>query len=366
MKIFNHDIMTCTHNQVMGNQLYSGRVLGMTGTDDIVQLHPDLKSEWDQITDHYARIGLNHSHNVIWDVSFDVITHYPEYEISVFYFGDSVYPDSSHANQFRQINEPWFQVVDFMNSKNNFMQLAQDLEVAVPKTSCFQDRTAIENYQWTSYPCYLKPAVSVDGMGITRCQTEQQLFGALQDFEPNIPFQIQAEVSASTFLNLQYRATDTGVEQLAASEQVLDGCSHSGNRYPTVHQPWDMVEPMAKWMAKQGMKEIFAFDVAVIGEAANPQYLAIECNPRFNGASYPTGIAHKLNITHWTSETFTTQHRSLHDLDLTGIEFDADKGTGVILVNWGSILVGKVMVLLAGPVEKQNQIRTALKQCLQK
>jgi len=33
-------------------------------------------------------------------------------------------------------------------------------------------------------------------------------------------------------------------------------------------------------------------------------------------------------------------------------------------VNWGSILVGRIGVLLAGPVEKQDELRVALKQRL--
>ena len=60
-KIFNHDIMTCTHESVLGNHLYCGRVLGLTEPEDIIQLHPALKSQWNVITSHYAQIGLNHS-----------------------------------------------------------------------------------------------------------------------------------------------------------------------------------------------------------------------------------------------------------------------------------------------------------------
>ncbi len=50
--IFNHDIMHCTHDAVVGNYLYSGRVLGMSEPDDLIQLHPDLKSQWTAITAH--------------------------------------------------------------------------------------------------------------------------------------------------------------------------------------------------------------------------------------------------------------------------------------------------------------------------
>ena len=127
---------------------------------------------------------------------------------------------------------------------------------------------------------------------------------------------------------------------------------------------WETVDPIADWMFKHGMKDLFAFDIAVVENTSGPRYLAIECNPRFNGSSYPTGIAHKLGTKSWVSQNFDTQCRSLKELDLGGLEFDPTRGEGVILVNWGSILVGRIGVLLAGPVEIQNELRAALNQRL--
>jgi len=42
---------------------------------------------------------------------------------------------------------------------------------------------------------------------------------------------------------------------------------------------------MAKWLHREGMKRTFAFDVAVVPKGSGTDYLVIECNPRFNGAS---------------------------------------------------------------------------------
>lgn len=364
MKIFNHDIMNCTHEQVQGNYLYSGRVLGLTDPEDVIQLHPELKSEWQAITHHYRRIGLQHTEQVVWDVSLNRIAEHPEIERSVFYFGDAVNHESPYAEQFRKLDQNWYGVVDYVNSKNNFMELAHTLGVKVPTTLCFNDKSALDLSTDIPYPCYLKPSISVDGMGIVRCEDEQQLTSALQGLPEYIPFQIQEEVQAISFLNLQYQVTAQGVKPLAASEQILDGCAHSGNRYPTVHQPWDVVDPMAQWMAQQGMKDIFAFDVAVADNGGQPQYLAIECNPRFNGASYPTGIARKLNILSWACETFITSSRSLHQLDLLDLEYDPQSGHGIVIVNWGSILVGKLVILLAGTPDQQDRLKEQLKQRL--
>ena len=122
---------------------------------------------------------------------------------------------------------------------------------------------------------------------------------------------------------------------------------------------------MAHWMMQKGMKGIFAFDVAVVDRNNTTDYFAIECNPRFNGASYPTGIAQKLNIKNWSSDNFTTKYRSLDDFDLEDLEYDSTTKTGAIIYNWGSILVGKIGVLLAGSIAQQDELRKLLKQKLE-
>ncbi|WP_036478321.1 ATP-grasp domain-containing protein [Myxosarcina sp. GI1] len=361
-KIFNHDIMHCTHDAVSGNYLYSGRVLGMTEPEDIIQLHPELKSQWQAITSHYDNIGLSHSQNPIWDVSFQKFKDYPDRETSVFIFCDEML-DSDRETSDGYLE--WKMVVEFINSKNNFIRLAEELNVPVPLTICASTKAQLLSNDKIPYPCYLKPAVSVDGVGIYRCEDRQELDEALTNLADDIPLQLQQEVVTPRFLNLQYQITKAGVEPLVATEQILDGFAHQGNRYPTAYQPWDIVEPMANWMAEKGMREIFAFDVAVIDKEDKTQYYAIECNPRFNGASYPTGIARKLNIDSWSSETFTSNHKSLEDLNLKGLEYDPAQKTGVILVNWGSILVGKIAVLLAGSLDEQDKLRQGLKERLE-
>ncbi len=362
MRIFNHDIMICTHDQVVGNQYFSGRVLGSTEPDDVIQLHPELKQEWDAIAAHYNRIGLSHTENVIWDVSFHHLSGHPEHEISVFYFGDAVHPDSPYSGLFQGLDAPWYDTVQWINSKNNFMTLADELGVTVPKTVQYTGPRDVDpNDPGIDYPLYLKPAVSVDGMGIVRCDDQSTLEKALTEVPKGVPLQLQAEVKAKTFLNVQYRATPNGPERVATTEQILDGYNHLGNRYPTIYDVWDLVDPMAAWMVDRGMQEIFAFDVAVEETNAQPCYLAIECNPRYNGASYPTGIALKLNLKHWAHETFNTRYRSLSDIDLSGLEYDEASHTGIILVNWGIVLVGKLGILLVGSPEQQLELREKVK-----
>ena len=362
-RIYNHDIMHCTHDAVVGNYLYSGRVLGMTEPEDLIQLHPDLKSQWTTITSHYGNIGLSHSQNPIWDVSFEQLRNYPDYEPSVFIFGDAIHDRNQDYDWFRERNQNWQDVVEFINSKNNFIRLAEELNVNVPLTLCAENKTKLsEDTREIPFPCYLKPAVSVDGFGIYRCVTPQELNDALAKLDDKTPVQLQQEVIAHKFLNLQYEVKDGSVEPLAATEQILDGFAHKGNRYPTAYQPWELVEPMAKWMTQKGMKGIFAFDVATLENQSD--CFAIECNPRFNGASYPTGIAQKLKLDSWSSDNLATKYRSLDKIDLSGLQYEHTTGVGVIIVNWGIVLVGKLGVLLAGSITQQDELRRLLKERL--
>ncbi|MFG6096695.1 ATP-grasp domain-containing protein [Leptothoe sp. ISB3NOV94-8A] len=361
MKIFNHDIMMSTLDVNRGVHLFSGRALGLSSPGDKVQLHPDLMADWPMLREHYARIGLEHSHDIIWDVAFEELAQQSPDEISVYFFGHAFEYDSSDHNQgcariLRQLDGDWYKVVEYMNSKNNFVALAHQLGVPVPQTECFESRTQLGNLEAFSYPCYVKRAVSDHGVGIFRCENSADLLDAVEQFPKDKPFQVQVEIQASAFLNLQYRVTSEGLTRALVSEQILDGCVHGGNRYPTLHQPWHITDPMAQWMFEQGMRGTFGFDVAVADFPTGPLYLAIECNPRYNGSSYPTEIAARLNVPSWCSETLHTDCRQLADLSLDGLEFDPITKTGVVLVNWGTIQAGKVTVLLAGSPVQQMEL----------
>jgi len=356
--IINHDIMDCTADGVVGNYLYSGRALGVSAPQDLIQLHPQLRPLWKDISKHYARIKLPHSRNVIWEVGLQEIRDIEGFTPSFFFFGArerSVWEDHD-----------WFRAVDYINSKNNFISLAGELGVDVPRTHCFEHAVDItaDDISDMAFPCYLKASISVSGVGIYRCENSEQFSEALKSFEPLVPVQVQEEIETDVFLNLQYQITDGQLERLAASEQILDGFAHQGNRYPACCEPWESVEPMAKWLQDQGIQGVFAFDVAVMHMGQEPRFPVIECNPRFNGASYPTMIANKLAIPEWSARTYKTRHRDLSQINLDGIEFNPMTRIGVIVVNWGTVLEGKLVFLLAGSCEQQEALSVELKQRL--
>ncbi|MGW8228949.1 MAG: ATP-grasp domain-containing protein [Gammaproteobacteria bacterium] len=348
--IINHDIMNCTADGVVGNHLYSGRALGLSEPWDIIQLHPDLEPLWQDISVHYQRVGLSHSRNVIWNLDVKHLGMHIGYQPSVFYFGP-------HECKYWGDHE-WLETVEFINSKNNFMALAEELDIDVPRTLCFDNVEAIGSdvIREIFYPCYLKAAVSVSGVGIYRCEDEFEFREALTKFDDEVPVQIQEEVETETFLNMQYSVMGDDVIRLAASEQILNGFVHQGNRVPSSHEPWEAVDAMAYWLRDHGMKGIFAFDVAVVQSEQGLRFPAIECNPRYNGASYPTLIAQKLGILEWSAITFSTEHRNLTDIDLRDLEFERNTGEGMVIVNWGTVLEGKLVILLAGSPTYQQAL----------
>ncbi len=348
--IINHDIMHCTAEGVVGNHLYSGRALGLSEPWDMIQLHPDLQSLWPDITAHYQRIGLSYSEDVIWNSDVKHLGMHIGFQPSVFFFGP-------HECKYWG-DSAWLEAVEFINSKNNFMALADELGVDVPNTLCFDNIEAIDAdaIRQVVYPCYLKAAISVSGVGIFRCEDEFEFREALTKFDEDVPVQVQEEVKTEIFLNMQYKVEGDQLIRLATSEQILDGFVHQGNRVPASHEPWDTIEPMAYWLKHHGMKGIFAFDVAVVQTDRGLRFPAIECNPRFNGASYPTMIAQKLNIPEWSAITVSTGFRTLAEFDFSDIEFDTRTGQGAIIVNWGTILEGKLVILLAGSSTYQQAL----------
>lgn len=96
-------------------------------------------------------------------------------------------------------------------------------------------------------------------------------------------------------------------------------------------------------------------------EPAGVRFSVIECNPRFNGASYPTIIARKLKIPEWTAKSFSTRHRKLADFDIRDVEFNTSTGEGAVIVNWGTVLEGRLMILMAGSGEYQAALEDELK-----
>ncbi len=344
-RILNHDVCDAASEEELiamgGGAKYSTRVLGSTFEDDIVQFNPSLKKSWDWIHSHYNRIGLEHSSNIIWEDKFNIVRDY-DHELDVFIYGEKAFGVRPNRN--------WFEIVKVMNSKNEFIKICSENSIATPKTFIYNDKNEIEDSSLFNFPSYLKLSVSVSGLGVMKCNNEKELEKELEKVPVGLSIQIQEGVEAKAFLNVQYEITNEGCKRLLVSEQILKGAHHDGNRFPSVYNPWGLTDPIAEIMYSCGMKGIFAFDVAV--DEDNSMYM-IECNPRYNGATYPTKIASKLGINRWITKNIATSVKSINDIDLGVLEYNNKKG--VIAFNWGTVDDGgKLGVLIAANNDKEE------------
>ena len=57
---------------------------------------------------------------------------------------------------------------------------------------------------------------------------------------------------------------------------------------------------------------------------------------------------------------FKTRYRELSDLDIRDLEFNMKTGEGLVIVNWGTMLKGKLVLLMAGSPEYQEVLRNEL------
>jgi len=352
-RIINHDLSDCSRvdelARILGVFKYPGRVLGSTSEGDIVQLHPELKKHFAYISGHYDRIGLEHSRDIIWNDDFEIIKEYPDYRLSVFFFGDK-------AHRARP-DELWYRTTKLANSKNDFIRHCHHLGLPTPETFCYDSKNDVVDLDEYHYPLYLKLAVSASGQGVVRCADRSALCAALAALDKDAPFQLQAEVDAVAFINVQYEVVGSRLRRGAVTEQILNGNEHAGNIYPTRYKPAKLTDVIAVDMYRRGMKGVFAFDLAVTGSG---EYLFIECNPRYNGATYPTKIAGKLGISRWAAKNFKTKRRDFADIDLGEAEFRQDRGSGAIIFNWGCVDDGKLGILLAGTPDERLKFEEKL------
>lgn len=345
--------ITETHRlgKVSGVLNYPARALAITEHDDVIILPSTLKKDWEVINAHYDVVGLHPSREVIWDGSYENLRGLPKDKFSVFMFADRAHAVNPDERRLR--------AVKLANSKNRLMQLCAALQVPTPATRCFDTAEQLRHEE-VSFPIYLKADVSASGMGVYRCRDAEELARCLADMGDR-PFQLQEEIVGDrvTFLNVQFWGNASGryPEIVETTEQVLDGYVHIGNKCPTDHSPVEMLKELAHHLVLEGLVELFAFDVAAVERGGVFSYQVLECNPRWNGASYPTTIAQKLDIRQkWSSRYLKPTKRTLSEIKLNGLAFNKRRGSGVILVNWGCVGVGKLGVMVVGDDHEQKEI----------
>lgn len=351
MKVYLHDVGSsypaAEIAKIPSALLYSARVLASTQPSDVVVLPPGTQHHYPWIVSHYEAIGLPVARTVVFG-GHQAVRRYPDRDFSVFFFGQ--------AEHDVRPNQRWYETARRLNSKNGFVQISEQLGVKVPMTICVDVVEEAHGLADTGliFPVFVKLAVSASGFGVWRCDNVDEFRQLVSTL--SAPFQIQAALPEGTeFLNVQYRVSDTGsLVRGAVTAQVLKGNTHAGNRFPTTHDEqrvYAATDVLAQWAANAGIQGVFAFDVAATPDG---EFLPIECNPRWNGATYYSHVAEKLLVSNWQALNVTFRACSFDGLELPAdLAFNTISGEGVVVVNWGCVGDGKLGILVAGDPAKQ-------------
>jgi len=340
---------------VPGVDMYGARVLASSYKGDVIMMPSTLKDHrlLDPILAHYTRIGLQVADQFVFDESWEVVRNFPEHELDAFHFGAAAHAVAP--------NEKFVRLADEMNNKNTFIEFCHRMGIPTPGTTLFD---SIEDYDsraddlpGVGYPLYVKAAISASGMHVIRCENDTELAVAVK----NMPdaFQIQEGLPPQTgFYNIQY--TEAGGERHHGplTLQKLVGNEHNGNIYPAGIDV-DIVQPLADRMANHmfdcGMKSTWAYDVAVTPKRGA---LFIEANPRWNGASYYSHPAERLKAKAWEGQYVQPKHTNFDFLfrNCQDWEYNPSHGSGIILINWGTVVAHKLGLLVIGTPEQRESL----------
>jgi hypothetical protein len=358
-KIMRHNVLEAYPgdllNGVPGVDMYGARVLASSYPGDVIMMPPSLSDRrlLDKIIEHYKRVGLVVANQFIFDEIWETAKQFPDHEMDAFHFG-------SAANAVAP-NEDFAKIADEMNNKNAFIEFCHKMGVATPGTILFNsieefDATSIE-LPGSGYPVYVKAAVSASGMHVICCKNDEELVAAVNKMPG--AFQVQEGLSPKTgFYNIQYTEVGGVRHHGPLTLQKLDGNEHNGNVYPSgidvdIVQP--LADKLAEAMTERGMKSTWAFDVAVTpGRGA----LFIEANPRWNGASYYSHPAERLNAQAWEGQYVKPRHTNFDFMfrEYADWEYNPSHGSGIILINWGTIAAHKLGLLVIGTPEQRESL----------
>jgi hypothetical protein len=345
-KIFFHDVR-CGYPEgvldgILGIPEYTARVLASTDQDDVVIVPHQVVPHLEWINAHYERVGLGVARTVIMG-DWDTIDLVHGHQLSVFIFTEEA--------QAVRPDERRLQAVSEHNDKNHFIRVVcGNLGISIPKTFCFNSPDDVRALP-LPYPFYVKAAVSASGQRVNRCGNDKELELALREVA-GCALQIQEELPAETiFLNVQYRNEGGRAVRGPVTRQILDGNSHNGNIYPSgVDEKivWSVTDRLAHYGAAAGLQEIWAYDVAYLPDG---EVQVLECNPRFNGCTYFSNVAARLNVSAWSARNVKFYPGKFEGLDFDGLEYT--DGRGIVVVNWGCAHHRKLGLFVAGTEVEQ-------------
>jgi hypothetical protein len=343
---------------VPGVDMYGARVLASSYPGDVIMMPPALADRrlLSKIIEHYERIGLKVADKFIFNEDWKVALQYPDHEMDAFHFGaaaNAVAPDETFASLAEQ-----------MNNKNTFIKFCHKMGIPTPGTVLFETVDEFladqNNLPGAGFPLYVKAAISASGMHVIRCENNDELLVAVHKMPG--AFQIQEGLSLETlFYNIQYTEVAGKRYHGPLTRQKLDGNQHNGNVFPSgidvdIVQP--LADKLATSMSERGMKSTWAFDVAV---APTRGALFIEANPRWNGASYYSHPAERLKAKAWEGQYVHPKHTNFDFLfrDCSDWEYSPSHKTGIVIINWGTVVAHKLGLLVIGePEQRESLLKT--------
>ena len=347
--LFNHriDLAYPTSKQIPGYQYYASRALLMSQPGDIVQMHPDSQAHWDLIQQHYADVGIKHTHDVIWDESPEVAGRYPDHVLSAYKF-------NTPFNNARQ-NDRLFAVVEDLDSKNRFIELAKKLGVPTPKTTAFQTSTQFKP-EWFTFPYVIKRSKGTSGLGVFVCNNDQDVQKALAAIGQGSCFQVQEYLEPISWGSVLYHIDpEKNIRQVGVTEQILDGTRYIGSR-GTSRYIYHLTDTLAQHMAHKGFFGCFGIDLAFTEKGA----YAMECNPRLTGSVYPVILSRKLGFdSMWMVHDVYLRKPTIDLKELDDLIYRPGKKSGAIIFTW-LLPIQKIRVLVLGPPDEQTRIFTEL------
>lgn len=320
--------------------LASGRPWCLTHRDDVITIPRGLRAHLPYVGDHYARIGLPVTQQIVWDTDAPV-------EVPSGMVPSALCTDNPQRTYHLGIGD-----------KNAFMRLCAKLVVVTPITY-FSDKM---EYLCLPFPFMYKRAIGGCGIGVVHCATPEDVHAAIR--EHGTYYQLQEMLSATAWLTVQCITTRGTTQHLATTEQLLEGYSHVGDTFPTPYDVWSVIAPLAEHLAQCGVRDMLEFNVAVVPQAEGHAFLPVSCKRGMGSALYPTLLCYELGASAWSARTLYTTRRTFDGLDLTGIEYDCTRRCGIVLVNWGLIETGRLNVACYGTSDEQRDLYRLLEERL--
>jgi len=325
--------------------LHATRILPCTSPDDIVQLDPRLRSAYDALHKHLNQIGIEISANILWDTSSDVSAKFPGHDWGLYLF-------NAEPNRARP-NDKRYHATEAFNNKNSFITHCQDNGHPAPRTIMVNEARSFVPPTNLQFPVYVKAARSSSGRNIFKCYTYEEVARYVSQIDDECQIQEAVPENAS-FLNVQYQGINGQAVHLATTEQLLHGFTYVGNRFPATLDPRHVTDRLAQELVDAGLEDVFAFDVAATPESA----FIIECNARWNGATYPTFLARRLGVSQWAAIKISTRSKEPRDIHrLNDLVYDKARKSGIVVLNNSFMGTnGELSLFLAGPPDLQDEL----------